>query len=89
MKFAARVASAFVVSMAAGLAFAQGYPNKAVTVVVPWPAGGPSDISARPVAKGLSDTLKQPFVIDNRGGASGNIAARWSRRRRRTATRSS
>ena len=74
MKLPARAASAFAFSMAAGTAFAQ-YPTKTVTVVVPWPAGGPSDLSARPVAKGLSDTLKQPFVIDNRGGASGNIGS--------------
>jgi tripartite-type tricarboxylate transporter receptor subunit TctC len=75
MKLAARIASTFALSMAAGLAFAQAYPSKTVTVVVPWPAGGPSDISARPVAKGLSETLKQSFVIDNRGGASGNIGS--------------
>jgi tripartite-type tricarboxylate transporter receptor subunit TctC len=75
MKLAARVASAIALSMAAGLAFAQAYPAKTVTVVVPWPAGGPSDISARPVAKGLSESLKQSFVIDNRGGASGNIGS--------------
>jgi tripartite-type tricarboxylate transporter receptor subunit TctC len=59
--------------LAAGAAMAQAYPSKPVTVIVPWPAGGPSDIAARPVAKGLADQLKQPFVIDNRGGASGNI----------------
>ena len=52
---------------------AQDYPTKPVTVVVPWPAGGPSDIAARPVAKALTDQLGKPFVIDNRGGASGNI----------------
>ena len=75
MKLATRIAAALAVSMAGGLAFAQGYPNKSVTVVVPWPAGGPSDISARPVAKGLSESLKQTFVIDNRGGASGNIGS--------------
>lgn len=73
MKLAARLASAAALSLTAGLALAQAYPTKPVTVVVPWPAGGPSDIAARPVAKGLSDTLKQSFVIDNRGGASGNI----------------
>ena len=56
-----------------GAALAQDYPNKAVTVVVPWPAGGPSDIAARPVAKALTDQLGKPFVVDNRGGASGNI----------------
>ena len=68
-------------ALASGLAFAQAastgsgqaYPSKPVTVIVPWPAGGPSDIAARPMAKGLSEALKQPFVIDNRGGASGNI----------------
>ncbi|APV51142.1 ABC transporter substrate-binding protein [Betaproteobacteria bacterium GR16-43] len=62
-------------ALCAGTAFAQDYPNKAVTVVVPWPAGGPSDIAARPIAKGLTDQLGKPFVIDNRGGASGNIGS--------------
>jgi len=56
-------------------ATAQDYPTKSVTVVVPWPAGGPSDIAARPVAKALTDQLGKPFVIDNRGGASGNIGS--------------
>jgi tripartite-type tricarboxylate transporter receptor subunit TctC len=54
-------------------ALAQAYPSKPVTIVVPWPPGGPSDIAARPMAKGLGDELKQTFVIDNRGGAGGNI----------------
>src|SRR6188768_15228 len=65
--------AAAVFALAAGYAAAQAYPTKPVTVIVPWPAGGPSDLAARPVAKGLQDTFKQPFVIDNRGGASGNI----------------
>ena len=60
-------------ALVSGLAVAQAYPTKPVTVIVPWPAGGPSDIAARPVAKGLSDALGKTFVIDNRGGASGNI----------------
>lgn len=60
-------------ALISGLAVAQAYPTKSVTVIVPWPAGGPSDIAARPVAKGLSDALGKTFVIDNRGGASGNI----------------
>jgi tripartite-type tricarboxylate transporter receptor subunit TctC len=49
------------------------WPDKTITVVVPWPAGGPSDIAARPVSKGLSQAFKQATVIDNRPGASGNI----------------
>jgi tripartite-type tricarboxylate transporter receptor subunit TctC len=61
------------VALAAGAASAQDYPNKTVTVVVPWPAGGPSDIAARPVAKSLTEQMGKTFVVDNRGGASGNI----------------
>ncbi|HET6265653.1 MAG TPA: tripartite tricarboxylate transporter substrate binding protein [Usitatibacter sp.] len=66
-----RIAAALF-ALATGLAFAQ-YPTKPVTVIVPWPAGGPSDLAARPLGKGLSDALGKPMVIDNRGGASGNI----------------
>ena len=70
----ARIALA-ALAFSAGAAFAQDYPTKPVTVIVPWPAGGPSDIAARPVAKGLSEQMGKPFVIDNRGGASGNIGS--------------
>ncbi len=56
-------------------AFADTWPNRTVTVVVPWPPGGPSDIAARPIAKGLSESLTQSFIVDNRGGASGNIGS--------------
>jgi tripartite-type tricarboxylate transporter receptor subunit TctC len=64
-------------ALASGLAFAQNYPHKPVTVIVPWPPGGPSDIAARPLAKGLTEALGQPFVIENRGGASGNIGTAY------------
>jgi tripartite-type tricarboxylate transporter receptor subunit TctC len=67
------LASGLALAQAASTGSGQAYPSKPVTVIVPWPAGGPSDIAARPLAKGLSEALKQPFVIDNRGGASGNI----------------
>jgi tripartite-type tricarboxylate transporter receptor subunit TctC len=60
-------------AFASSLAFAQAYPTKPVTVIVPWPPGGPSDIAARPLAKGLTENLGKTFVIENRGGASGNI----------------
>ncbi len=52
-------------------ALAQDYPNKPIRVVVPFPAGGPNDIIARVVGKAVSDAVKQPVVIDNRGGAGG------------------
>jgi len=56
-----------------GAAFAQAaYPAKAITIVVPYPAGGSNDTFARQVAKELGDELKQPVIIDNRPGASGN-----------------
>ncbi|OAK60338.1 hypothetical protein A3K87_24025 [Variovorax paradoxus] len=57
-----------------GTAFAQqaAYPSKAITIVVPYPAGGSNDTFARQIAKELGDELKQPVIIDNRPGASGN-----------------
>lgn len=68
--FCAIAAASFSVS-----AFAQSWPNSTVTVVVPWPPGGPSDIAARPVAKRLTEVLGQTFIIDNRGGGGGNIGS--------------
>jgi tripartite-type tricarboxylate transporter receptor subunit TctC len=76
MLCAVRIAALVVVAFAAAspvAVLAQAYPSKPVTIIVPWPPGGPSDIAARPMAKGLGEELKQTFVIDNRGGAGGNI----------------
>ena len=58
-----------------GIAFAQAadYPNKPVKVVVAFTAGGTTDILARAVSQKLSERLKQPFVIDNKPGAGGNL----------------
>lgn len=60
-------------SLAAGLAQAQGYPNRPVKIVVPFAAGGPADNYARFVAQRLGDGLKQSFVIDNKPGAGSLI----------------
>ncbi|GAA4417101.1 tripartite tricarboxylate transporter substrate binding protein [Advenella sp. WQ 585] len=56
-------------------ASADTYPSHAVTMVVPWPPGGPSDIGARPLAAHLQKMLGQSVVIDNRAGAGGNIGS--------------
>ena len=56
-------------------AAAQTYPTRPVRLMVGAPAGGGTDIVARMLGEKLTDTLKQPFVVDNRPGASNTIAA--------------
>jgi tripartite-type tricarboxylate transporter receptor subunit TctC len=56
----------------AGASAQAGYPSRPITIVVPYPAGGSNDTFARQVAKELGEQLKQPVIIDNRPGASGN-----------------
>ncbi|HTN27407.1 MAG TPA: tripartite tricarboxylate transporter substrate binding protein [Burkholderiales bacterium] len=68
-----RVALLLVTLAFAGSAFCQAYPNRAVKVVVPWPPGQATDLAARIVADKLSQSLAQPFVIENKPGAGGQI----------------
>ena len=56
---------------------AQGWPSKPVRVVVPQPPGGPADIMGRMLAQRLSAKFGQPFVIENRSGANGNIGTEY------------
>jgi tripartite-type tricarboxylate transporter receptor subunit TctC len=67
--FAGAASSVWTVCAAA----AQPYPSHLVRLVVPFTAGGPSDIVARAIGEKLSASLKQPFVIENRPGAGGNV----------------
>jgi len=61
--------------LAAGIAGAQAqsFPSRPVTVVVPYPAGGPADLVGRIVAEGMKGPLGQPVIIENIGGASGSV----------------
>ena len=63
--------------LAASSAQAQGYPAKAVKLVVPFPAGSATDQVARLTGQQLQDALKQPFVVENKPGAQGAIAAEF------------
>jgi tripartite-type tricarboxylate transporter receptor subunit TctC len=69
-----RLAAATVVAPAlSSIASAQTYPSRPVRVISAFPAGGSNDVLARLIGQGLSERLGQPFVIENRPGAAGNI----------------
>src|SRR3954469_4818158 len=68
----AALAAALTVSLAAPAA---EYPTHPVTIIVAFTPGGPSDVLARIIGRRLQDILHQPFIIENRPGAGGNIAA--------------
>jgi tripartite-type tricarboxylate transporter receptor subunit TctC len=58
-----------------GAALAQSFPDRALRLIVPFPAGGTVDAVARIAAQRLSDSVKQPVVVDNRAGAGGSLGA--------------
>lgn len=60
---------------AAAVAAHAAYPEKAITMIVPFPPGGPTDLVARVIGKAMSDSMGQPIIVDNRAGANGNIGA--------------
>jgi tripartite-type tricarboxylate transporter receptor subunit TctC len=74
-KLLALAATALCVAVAMTRAHAQGFPNKAVRIVVPYATGGGSDILARQIAAGLQPIWGQGVVVDNKAGASGNIGS--------------
>jgi len=65
-----------IAGLAAQAAFAQDYPSRPITLIVPYAAGGGNDLMARTAAEKMSKTLGQQIVIENRGGAGGSIATR-------------
>ena len=73
-KFLYLAASAAALSTPSRIAWGQAYPARPVRLIVGFPAGGVVDIVARLIGQWLSERLGQPFVIDNRPGAGGNIA---------------
>jgi len=67
-----------ILLVASSTALAQDWPAKPVRVIVPYPTGGGHDFASRVVAQRLADTLKQPFLVENRTGASGTIGAEYT-----------
>lgn len=74
-RFLGSAAALTVAALAPSRLFADDYPTRPVTLYVPFPAGGSPDILSRLLGRKLSEALSKPFVIENRGGAGGSIAA--------------
>ncbi len=74
MNFKTLLGSLLVAASAVGSAWAQNYPAKPINLIVPYPAGGPSDFFARKVQPDAAAKLgQQPIIIENIGGAGGSI----------------
>jgi tripartite-type tricarboxylate transporter receptor subunit TctC len=76
MKKLFRLTAALLTAAACQVGLADTFPSKAVRLIVPFPPGGGTDILARPIAQKLSERWGQPVIVDNRGGAGGNIGTR-------------
>lgn len=75
LHLAATAAVAAAVPLSGSALAADSWPNRPIRLVVPYPAGGSSDIIARLISKPLGEALGQPVVVDNRPGANGNVGA--------------
>ncbi|MGA9122228.1 MAG: tripartite tricarboxylate transporter substrate-binding protein, partial [Pseudolabrys sp.] len=72
-KFLTSVAAAGVLAVSGARGEDSHWPDRPVRIVVPYPAGGSTDVLTRILAERLKDMFGQPFVIENRAGAGGNI----------------
>ncbi len=72
-----RILAAALLTVFAGALGAQAYPNKPIRIIVPYAAGGTSDILARQIGPKLTDAWGQPVIVDNRPGANGNVGAEF------------
>lgn len=70
-----KISLALILSLLACSGWSQTYPGKPVRLVVPFPAGGPVDLTARALSTKLTAALGQPFIVDNKGGAGGVLGA--------------
>ena len=70
-----RILSGLFAAVLCSTVFAQAFPSKPIRILVPFPAGGTTDIVARLVASRMQETLGQPVLVENRAGAGGTIAA--------------
>jgi len=66
-----RLAAALMLALLPPLAAAEDFPAKPIRLIVPFPPGGPNDMIARVVGQRMSELVKQPIIIDNRGGQAG------------------
>jgi tripartite-type tricarboxylate transporter receptor subunit TctC len=71
MKVRATLLAALSVLLLPTLTAAQDFPDRAIKLIVPFPPGGPNDVIARVIGQRMSELLKQPVIVDNRGGAGG------------------
>jgi tripartite-type tricarboxylate transporter receptor subunit TctC len=74
-RFVCLLSSTAFLLVVVGSAFAQGYPTKPITLIVPFPAGGTTDVLARTIGQKLSQSVGQPVIVDNRGGAGATLGA--------------
>ena len=76
IQFTRRTLLGALLPLVATTALADAWPSRPIKLIVPFPAGGPTDTASRILGQKLSERLKQPVVVENKAGASGSIAAR-------------